>query len=150
VPEPQRHAVLGYFETRFGIPLTAFAGYCLLERQKVYALVPASPHLELLAALKVWSVGLAVLRKMRHTLKPTTAALQCFGQQATRHALDLTTSQLAQLLHAHELPLHLDWQPGYVILLHRGHVLGCGLYTPGCLRSQIPGRAHVQQRFDTV
>jgi NOL1/NOP2/fmu family ribosome biogenesis protein len=147
VPEPQRSAVLGYFEARFGVPLAAFAGYRLLERRKVYALVRESPHLETLASLKVQSVGLPVLRKMPHHLKPTTAALQRFGRHVTRHKLELSTSQMQALLQNQELSLHIDVQPGYVMLLHAGHVLGCGLYTPGRLRSQIPRRQSAHQRF---
>jgi len=97
--------------------------------------------MERLAVLKVQSIGLPVLRIIRHHLKPTTVALQCFGSQATRHVLDLSDSQVAVLLHAREQPLHLDIQPGYVILRHTGHILGCGLYTPGRLRSQLPQHA---------
>jgi NOL1/NOP2/fmu family ribosome biogenesis protein len=132
------------------MPLTVFAHYALLEYRKVYTLVPNSPHLALLATLKVHSVGLPVLRKTPRSLKPTTAALQRFGQQATRHMLELSVAQIAQLLQEHELPLHIDWPPGYIILLHAGHVLGCGLYTPGRLRSQIPRRQSVHPRFDDL
>jgi NOL1/NOP2/fmu family ribosome biogenesis protein len=138
VLEPQRSAVLGYFEERFGIPLTAFAAYRLLERHKIYVLTHDSPHLEALASLKVHSLGLPLLRKMRHACKPTTVALQRFGHQATRHMLELLPAQMRQLMQEHELPLHLEWSPGYIILLYEGHILGCGLYTPGRLRSQIP------------
>ena len=147
MPEPQRSAVLGYFEARFGIPLTAFAGYCLLERRKVYVLMRDSPHLEMLGSLKIHSVGLPVLRKIRRYLKPTTAALQRFGHQATRHTLALSAAQTVQLLREHKLLLPLDCQPGYIILLYEGHILGCGLYTPGCLHSQIPYRQSAHQRF---
>ena len=141
VAEPQRSAVLGYFTARFGIPLTAFDGLCLLLRHKLYSLCSATPHMERLAVLQVQSVGLPVLRIIRHHLKPTTAALQRFGSQATCHVLDLSDSHVGALLHLREQPLHLDIQPGYVILRHAGHILGCGLYTPGRLRSQLPQHA---------
>jgi hypothetical protein len=138
VPEPQRGAVLGYFTTRFGIPLATFDGLGLLLRHKTYTLCWMTPSLERLARLQVHAVGLPVLRHIRHHLKPTTAALQCFGHQATAHVLDLSESQVVVLLREREQPLHLDIQPGYVILQHAGHILGCGLYTPGRLRSQLP------------
>ena len=141
VPEPQRSAVLGYFTARFGIPLTAFDGLCLLLRHKIYSLCSATPHIERLAVLQVQSIGLPVLRIIRHHLKPTTAALQRFGSQANSHVLDLSDIQVVALLREREQPLHLDIQPGYVILRHAGHILGCGLYTPGRLRSQLPQRA---------
>lgn len=147
VPEPQRSRVLGYFETRFGIPLTAFAGHHLCERRKTYVLLPVAACLAEFASLKVHHVGLPVLRKIRQHLKPTTAALQRFGSQATRHLLDLAPAQVAELLRAAELPLDVDLCPGYVVLRHAGHILGCGLYTPGRLRSQIPLRLMQHQRL---
>jgi hypothetical protein len=127
--------------------LTAFAAYRLLERRNIYVLVHDSPHLEALASLQVHSLGLPVLRKMRHALKPTTVALQRFGHQATQHTFELSLAQMMQLMQEHELFLHLEWSPGYIMLLYEGHILGCGLYTPGRLRSQIPFQQRVHQRF---
>ena len=138
VHEPQRSAVLGYFDTRFGIPVTTFDNLCLLLRHKTYCLLSTTPHLERLARLHIQSVGLPVLRSIRYHLKPTTAALQRFGSHACRHVLDLSETQVVTLLHEREQPLRLDIQPGYVILRHAGAILGCGLYTPGRLRSQLP------------
>ena len=138
VPEPQRSAVLGYFDMRFGIPLITFDGFCLLLRHKTYSLLSATSHVGRLTGLQVHSVGLPVLRSIRHHLKPTTAALQHFGTEARRHVLDLSLTQVITLLREREQSLYLDIQPGYVILRHAGHILGCGLYTPGRLRSQLP------------
>lgn len=132
---------MGYFTARFGIPLTAFDDLCLLLRHKLYSLCNGTSHIERLAGLQVQSVGLPVLRIIRHHLKPTTAALQRFGSQATCHVLDLSDSQFVALLHTREQSLRLDIQPGYVILRHGSHILGCGLYTPGRLRSQLPQHA---------
>ncbi len=148
VPEPQRSDILRYFDTRFGIPLPTFHGFHLVERQKLFVLVRHSSHLEAIASLKVKSVGLPVLRKMPRHIKPTTAALQRFGHHATRHTLTLSTLQLRTLFQDGVLPLQVDIQPGYVVLLHAGHVLGCGLYTPDRLRSQIPRRLSAHQHFE--
>jgi hypothetical protein len=123
------------------MPLTAFEHSCVLLRHKVYSLCNATPHLARLASLKVQAVGLPMLRIMRHTLKPTTVALQRFGHLASRHIVDLSESQVLTLLHERTQSLHLDIAPGYVILRHTGHILGCGLYTPGCLHSQLPHHA---------
>lgn len=132
--------MLSYFDSRFGMPLDLFADYHLLERRTVYVLLRQTSHLEALAFLKVRHVGLPVLRKIRQHLKPTTAALQSFGRAATRHRVELSASQLAQLLRERKLPWHLDWEPGYVVLLHADDVVGCGRYTPGWLHSQLPQR----------
>jgi NOL1/NOP2/fmu family ribosome biogenesis protein len=81
-------------------------------------------------------------------LKPTTAAIQRFGVHATRHIVDLTADQTRALLHAgvmaHDAPL----TPGYVILRQDGHILGCGLLTPGQLRSLIPKWLVKPQRLE--
>ena len=138
VLEPQRNTVLGYFDKRFGIPLITFESFFLILRHKTYSLLRATPHIEQVAGLHVHAVGLPILRRIRHHLKPTTAALQHFGTAARRHVLDLSEPQIVTLLREREQPLHLDIQPGYVILRHAGHILGCGLYTPGRLRSQLP------------
>jgi NOL1/NOP2/fmu family ribosome biogenesis protein len=127
--------------------VTAFLGYHLLERRNTYVLLPAAPCLAGLASLKVHQVGLPLLRKIRQHLKPTTAALQRFGAQASRNVLDLSAAQMTDLLRPAELALVVDLSPGYVLLRHAGHVLGCGLYTPGRLRSQIPLRLVQHQRF---
>ena len=140
MPEPRRQIILGYFEERFGIPLAVFADYRLVERAKTYAILRESPHVEAVATLQVHTVGVTVLRKVRQHLKPTTVVLQHFGHQATRHIVTLTTSQLETLLQHHAFALTLAIQPGYVILRYQSHILGCGLYLPGCLRSQLPFR----------
>lgn len=148
VAEPRRQEILGYFQVRFGIRVSVFADYHLLERHKVYVLARQSEHLQQLASLKVHTVGLTVLRKIRNHLKPTTAVLQRFGHLATRNTLELDDDQLAHLLQSRELAMDIDLQPGYVILLTAGHILGCGLYTPGRLRSQIPRRLNPEQPDD--
>ena len=112
VPEPQRRHVLGYFETRFGIPLAAFAGHHLLERRKVFVMLPVSAPLASFTWLKVHHVGLPVLRKIRQHLKPTTVVLLRFGAQATRHVLELSSAQVTELLHTGALSLDLDLCPG--------------------------------------
>jgi NOL1/NOP2/fmu family ribosome biogenesis protein len=129
------------------MPVSAFVGYHLLERHKVYVLLAAAPCLDDLASLKVHHVGLPLLRKIRQHLKPTTAALQRFGAQASRNVLDLSAAQVTDLLRTAALALEVDVDPGYVVLRHAGRLLGCGLYTPGRLRSQIPLRLVQHQRF---
>jgi hypothetical protein len=147
VPPPQRDEILAYFTDRFGIALSAFRGLRLLERQKLFVLLRDSVHLSALAGLNVQGVGLPVLRKMPRHLKPTTAALQRFGHYAVRNTLSLSQMQLQALLLAKELSWQATVQPGYVVLVSAGHVVGCGLYTPGRLRSQIPHRLSAHLRF---
>jgi hypothetical protein len=140
VTEPERRAILGYFEDRFGIPLRAFETYHVLERRHGYVVLPKSARVEDIASFKVQNTGLPILRKMLHHLKPTTAALQRFGTHATRHVVDLTPAEMNVLLREQESHVPMALQPGYVLLRCEGHLLGCGIYTPGRLRSLIPLR----------
>ncbi len=148
VPEPERRLVLGYFEQRFGIPLSTYADYLLFKRSKTYMVLRYTPHLTAVATLKVYTVGLPVLRQVGRYCKPTTAALQTFGHLATRNVVELSTAQLERLLRHRILPLSLALTPGYVMLRAAGHILGCGLYTAGRLLSQLPQRQVRQLRLD--
>ncbi|ETX05609.1 hypothetical protein [Candidatus Entotheonella palauensis] len=138
MPAPQRQTILSYFETRFGIPYDAFEPFALLDRGKVYALLSRLAPAEAICSLKLQNAGLPILRKMPTHLKPTTAAIQRFGPQATKHIVEMTANQVPELLQAGVMAYDSPLAPGYVILRQDGHVLGCGLLTPGQLRSLIP------------
>ncbi len=138
MPEATREAVLGYFETRFGIPYDTFDAFTLLDRGKVYVLLSRDAPMAAVASLKLQNAGLPIFRKLSTHLKPTTAALQRFGSQATKHVVDLTANQVTDLLRLGTMSYDSHLAPGYVILQQDGDVLGCGLLTPGQLRSLIP------------
>ena len=138
MPDRQRQELLSYFETRFGIPYPVFESFALLDRGKVYALLSGLAPAEAICSLKLQGAGLPILRKMPTHLKPTTAAIQRFGPHATKHIVDMTADQVRELLQAGVMAYHTPLDSGYVILRQAGHVLGCGLLTPGQLRSLIP------------
>jgi NOL1/NOP2/fmu family ribosome biogenesis protein len=120
--------------------LDAFDAYHVLERHHGYVVLPQSARVENIASFKVQNTGLPILRKMPHHLKPTTAALQRFGHYATRHVVELTPAEMIVLLREQETRVEMSLQPGYVLFRCEGHLLGCGIYTPGRLRSLIPLR----------
>jgi NOL1/NOP2/fmu family ribosome biogenesis protein len=138
VDDPARTELLGYFENRFGIATSALDGFILLEGSHTYWLLTRSPHVKELAKLSVRTAGIPVLRKMKGQLKPTTAALQAFGARATKNVVPLTREQLTQVFTQDGISLALAIPPGYVILTHHQHIVGCGLYTGRRLVSQIP------------
>ncbi len=138
MPETQRRAILSYLETRFGIPYHTFEPFALFDRGKVYVLLSRMAPAGAIHSLKLQNAGLPILRKMPTHLKPTTAAIQRFGPQATKHLVDMTADQVRELLQADVMAYDSSLEPGYVILRQDGHVLGCGLVTPGKLRSLIP------------
>jgi NOL1/NOP2/fmu family ribosome biogenesis protein len=130
--------VLGYFEERFGIDLSAFDGFILFERPQAFWLLSDSPHLRELAHLRIRTTGIPVLRKIQHRLKPTTSAIQIFGATAVRNVVDLRPEQVLHILKGGGMNLDLPLSSGYVILAQGTHILGCGLYTGTRLLSQIP------------
>jgi NOL1/NOP2/fmu family ribosome biogenesis protein len=148
VPHLQRQRVLSYFETRFGIPDHAFEPFSLLDRGKVYVLLSRLAPVEAIYSLRLQNAGLPILRKMPTRLKPTTAAIQRFGPQATQHIVDMTADQAQDLLRRGVIAYGEPLEPGYVILRQDGHVLGCGLVTPGQLRSLIPKWLVKHQRLE--
>jgi NOL1/NOP2/fmu family ribosome biogenesis protein len=138
VPDVQRQEILNYFESRFGIPYRTFESFALLDRGKVYVLLSCMASTVAICSLKLQNAGLPILRKMPTHLKPTTAAIQRFGPRATKHMVDMTADQVRELLRVGVMAYDSPLDPGYVILRQDGHVLGCGLLTPGQLRSLIP------------
>ncbi|MBW2057434.1 MAG: hypothetical protein JRH07_01285 [Deltaproteobacteria bacterium] len=130
--------MLNYFQERFGIVLGAFEGFMLLERPQAYWLLTLSPHAFNLGKLRIHTAGIPVLRRIKNFLKPTTTALQTFGKNATRNVVQCDKHQLARLLKGHGVYTNLSIEPGYVVLCHGDHILGCGLYTGRVLLSQIP------------
>ncbi|PON11982.1 hypothetical protein C2W62_41990 [Candidatus Entotheonella serta] len=140
--------ILSFFETRFGIPYDTFEPFDLLDRGKVYVLLSRLAPTSAICSLKLQNAGLPILRKMPTHVKPTTAAIQRFGPQATQHIVDMTAEQVQILLRANVVPYNEPLEPGYVILQQDGHVLGCGLVTPGQLRSLIPKWLVKHQRLE--
>ncbi|NIQ37769.1 MAG: hypothetical protein GTN81_04170 [Proteobacteria bacterium] len=127
-----------YFSNRFGLGLSVFEGFTLLESPRTFWLLTGSSHIERLRDIKVHTAGVPILRKMKQRLKPTTTALQIFGGEAKTGIIQLDNEQLTTLLRYNEIPLSFTITPGYVILAHKNHILGCGLYTGKSLLNQIP------------
>jgi NOL1/NOP2/fmu family ribosome biogenesis protein len=136
--DPERE-IWGFLETRFGVPPEVRASHSLWERGETYwALsVPAAVP-KALAELKVVCVGIPLVRKVRHWLKPTTAGLRLLAPWITRNRIHLERSELRDLLSRGEIPWTGDGSEGYVLLETDEGILGCGLLRKGRLFSQIP------------
>jgi len=128
-----------YFSNRFGIPGDTFKAMRLLRSGRTIWLVADVLGLDAaFRSLKIEASGVPLLRIRESMVKPTTSALQLFGQRATRNAVDLDDEALETFLEAGTVSKTYPVEPGYVILRWKGKVLGCGLYGRGKLRSQIP------------
>jgi hypothetical protein len=132
-----RKAILAYFQERFGIPEEAFDGFRLLKKGRTIWAVKDGPNLDqLLNLLKVDAAGVPLIRIRTTMQKPTTAGLRLW--QATRYVIDLDDEALEEFLNRGVLLKTFPAESGYVVVRWRGEVLGCGLYSKGKLRSQIP------------
>ena len=137
--EAERKEILDYFTGRFGIPEKAFDGFCFLKGERKIWVVRDHPELEkILSQLKVESAGIPLLRTKPSMWKPTTAGLHLFGLHATRNVIDLEGDAFQAFLKKEPIDGPFPLMPGFVIARWEGKVLGCGVYSQGILRPQIP------------
>jgi NOL1/NOP2/fmu family ribosome biogenesis protein len=140
VPDrPTRTEVLAWWDERFGIPPEVFAEHTFWERGngKIWAF-----HGELDTPVEIEGLGMTLLRTRQDHWKPTMAAIQRFGEHASRNVISLDRSQATAFLAGRdqEIPWDGDW--GYLVVTHElageAEPLGVGLYVYGELRSQVP------------
>ena len=134
----EKETLLGYLEERFGIPTEVFEEYCWFKREKTWWMVRASPLLEKAAALRITLVGLRAFTKIGGFIKPTTRMIQVFGKHATKSRLEVGMEDVRRLLAGETLRVETEQGNGYVILSHKGDVLGLGLLLNNLVRSQLP------------
>jgi NOL1/NOP2/fmu family ribosome biogenesis protein len=122
------------WQFRFGIPEEAFAGYKFFRKaQSIWAISDAClPHLSYEA------IGMRIMSCKDRPWKPTTSALQIFGQYAAKNLIHLNREEAMIFLEGGSQVFETDCEIGYVVVFYRGDVLGCGLYSHGKLVSQIP------------
>jgi len=140
-PSPEPAAIEGYVEA-FGLPPDTFAGVrCFRQGRHVRAV--AADH-RVAAGLKTVSTGLALCRADGTRPKLSTVAAMAFGRRARRRVIDLDREQTGAY-HARRsfTPAPAQLQrcpaPGYVLLRHRGFVLGVATLTgDGVVESLFP------------
>jgi NOL1/NOP2/fmu family ribosome biogenesis protein len=133
-----RHKLFAYLNERFGIKETLFDDYLLLKKRKTWFLVKDSTFISSAAKLKVLKIGIKAFEEVGAFIKPTTRLIQSFGNRATKARVDMTKSELIKLTNGEKIAISMDLTNGYVILLHKGRVLGLGLVINGEIRSQLP------------
>lgn len=140
VPERATRAeVLSFFNERYGIPESTFAGHSFWERGagKIWAFAGAVE-----TPMAVEGLGMAVLRTRQEHWKPTLEAAQRFGRAATRNCLHLSREEASAFFAGDDQEIEWDGDWGFLIVTHTlaGEVepLGIGLYVHGELRSMVP------------
>ncbi len=139
VDDRERQEVLAYFLERFGIPEEVFDGFQFFQSGKVIRIISDVVGLkEAMHLYRIGTPGIPLLRRKRPIWKPTTVALQIFGQKATRNIVNLRDEQVDVFLQGCTLDENFSLATGYVIVKWAAHVLGCAFYEKGLLESQIP------------
>jgi len=133
-----RNAILAYLSGRFGIPREIFEDYGLLDYGSNFRLVSLSPHLGSLGTIQVEVLGLRLVRKTNKGWKPTSAALQFLAPWISKNLVQLEPEEEIHFLQGQAIQRAFEVEPGYVAVQGRSGILGCGLYRPPFLLSQIP------------
>lgn len=138
---PTRQEVLDFWADRFGVPPSVFEAYTFWERGKgkIWAFADAFDQS---TPVDVQGLGMSFMRTRREHWKPTTDAVQRFGDHASENVMELSRSEAEAFLAGHDQALAWDGDWGYLIVTHvlagEPEPIGVGLYVHDELRSQIP------------
>ncbi len=135
-----RREVLDWWEERFGIQPATFDGYTFWEKGagKVWVF-----NGEATDPSRVEAIGMTFLRTRQDHWKPTTRAVQRFGELATRNVIELDPERASRFAAGEdqELP-EWDGDWGYLVVSHTvadgSAPMGVGLYLYDELRSVVP------------
>ncbi|MFB6284028.1 MAG: hypothetical protein ABEK59_08885 [Halobacteria archaeon] len=85
------------------------------------------------------ALGLPFLRINQEHPKPTSVALQYLGDHVSNNRIKLDQQETRRFVNGETVEQEFEVESlGYVAVSFDGNILGCGLYFPGELRSQIP------------
>jgi NOL1/NOP2/fmu family ribosome biogenesis protein len=135
-----REEVVDWWHERFGVPEETFDEFTFWEKGagKIWAF-----HADIDSPIRVEGLGLTFLRTRQEHWKPTTSAVQRFGREATKNAIELTPEEATKFAAGEDQDIERwegDW--GYLVAAHElaGDVepIGVGLYVYGELRSMVP------------
>lgn len=154
----ERDRVVGFWREKFGVPQETFDEYIFYKKgaKKVWAVrreavgAVEGDEAETLETLDYESVGLPLMRIGGEHDKPTTDALQLFGDAVRKNSVELDAEDAREFVRGEDVEIEFgedEVDLGYVVVNHEGEVLGCGLYFPGELRSQIPKGRRVELRL---
>lgn len=135
-----RREVLDWWDDRFGIAPETFDGYTFWEKGAGKVWIFAG---EATDPSRVEAIGMTFLRTRQEHWKPTTRAVQRFGDEATRNVIELGPERAARFAAGddQELP-EWDGDWGYLVVSHEiaggTAPIGVGLYLYDELRSVVP------------
>jgi NOL1/NOP2/fmu family ribosome biogenesis protein len=139
VSPEKRAEILGFWETRFGVPPALFAPFYMAASSRVTYLIRKSPHVQHLASVRIVRAGIPFTRNAGIYLKPTTEAVQLFGCMATRNTVSLKMNKIRKLCIQGEIRMRLHTASGFVFLKEDEYFWGCALFLePDRLLCRLP------------
>lgn len=125
-----------YMKQRFGVDMEEVEG---LELREVSGDIWVASEEK--TSLEAETEGIRAVRLMDIGLKPTTYFLQLLGDRISKNIVELDEREFEALLGGEMVEREMD-EKGYVALMYRGKVFGCGFYMDELVSSRIPeGRA---------
>ncbi len=76
--------------------------------------------------------------------KPSTSFLQLFGNLATKNTIELEKEGALRFATRQNIETNQAAETGYVILKHKGAVLGCGFYKGGKIENLFPKQRKIR------
>jgi NOL1/NOP2/fmu family ribosome biogenesis protein len=130
--------IFGYLEERFGLDRKLFEHHSFLRTRKGRIFLFSGLHG--FSMKTEVSAGLPFARISRSgVIKPSTAAIQLFGSQATRGVVSLSREQAAAFASGADIALeHAKITDGYVIVRYKQFSLGCGHLSEGVMKNMLP------------
>ena len=137
---PHRAAICTWWQDRFGVDAAVWSAHSFWEKGNGKLWVFAG---EAHDPTPVEALGMRFMRVRQEHWKPSTNAVQRFGQHATRNVISLSAGETAQFIAGESVDRPQwdgDW--GYLIaattIAGRDVPVGVGLYLHGELRSTVP------------
>jgi len=132
--ENLKDEVLTYFKAHFGVAQEVLSLLTFQEKDKeIWAASAPLPE----GIFSRRPSGLRILRRISSGLKPTSTVLQLLGDHITASRVEMVdVKELRMLLLGQTLPV--DVPDGFVAIVFRRDVLGCGVVKGKRLRVLIP------------
>ncbi|WP_121821948.1 DUF7122 family protein [Halostella salina] len=134
-----RREILDWWDERFGVPPETFDDHTLWEKGagKIWIFAGDTP-----SPVEIEGLGMTFMRTRQEHWKPTTEAVQRFGDRAERNVISLSREAAERFVAGEDQALDWDGDWGYLIAAHElagaDAPLGVGLYVHGELRSRVP------------
>lgn len=132
-----------YFQERFGIGRDDIKHRKIVKKSGDFWLTSDQEEPD----LEYKTVGIRLLRDTGSYLKPTTYGLQILEDEISRNKVEISREEFLTLLEGDMIERKMS-EKGYVALVFKGRVLGCGLYKDELVSSRIPkGRGEELENF---